>query len=563
MDEVAGEAVQRRIESEADAVQVMTIHASKGLEFPVVLLPELWSGGNRVRAGDVYSFFDQQRERRVLDVSTAPPPPEGKKKGPTKAEVAPLAHGETRRQNCGDQHRLTYVALTRAVHQAVVWWAPGGSGTNLAGLTRMLAGVATDHPADEKAPVPTGPALAEQLRERFHATPEVRVTELVAPDGPTRRMDDTGDGSTPALSLATLGRPLARAAHRWSFSGLSRTIGSEHRGVASERARPASDPLDELAEDRGAGDEPAAAAAGLLDGTGRPGLDEEPEVLPGPEWSTPSPFDGLGAGPEFGNLVHHLLEVVAFDGDDPGADLAAELARTTRYPVTAEQRDRLPEALAQVLRTPLGDRFGGVRLAEVHRGRRLDELAFHLPLSPDVATPARRIGELVHEHLDESHPIAPWAQRLASGLAHVELQGYLNGAIDLVLAHGPDDAPRFSVVDYKTNLLGTGPTRTLADFHPGRLHLAMAHHHYALQCLIYSVALHRFLRWRLSGYDPEVHLGPVGYLFLRGMVGPGTPVAADGPDAGVPAGVFTWELPAGLVPALSDLFAGADHQEAG
>ena len=84
----------------------------------------------------------------------------------------------------------------------------------------------------------------------------------------------------------------------------------------------------------------------------------------------------------------------------------------------------------------------------------------------------------------------------------------------------------------------------------------MAHHHYALQCLIYSVALHRFLRWRLADYDPDVHLGPVGYLFVRGMVGPDTPVAVGGAVDGVPAGVFTWDLPSGLVPALSDLFAG-------
>ena len=33
----------RRLESDADAVQVLTSHMSKGLEFPVVLAPSLWS----------------------------------------------------------------------------------------------------------------------------------------------------------------------------------------------------------------------------------------------------------------------------------------------------------------------------------------------------------------------------------------------------------------------------------------------------------------------------------------------------------------------------------------
>jgi exodeoxyribonuclease V beta subunit len=70
----------------------------------------------------------------------------------------------------------------------------------------------------------------------------------------------------------------------------------------------------------------------------------------------------------------------------------------------------------------------------------------------------------------------------------------------------------------------------------------MLRHHYALQALLYAVALHRFLRWRLPGYDPERHLAGVVYLFVRGMTGAG----------GGERGVFGWPAPAGLVPALSD-----------
>ena len=49
---------------------------------------------------------------------------------------------------------------------------------------------------------------------------------------------------------------------------------------------------------------------------------------------------------------------------------------------------------------------------------------------------------------------------------------------------------------------------------------AMLHAHYPLQALLYGVALHRYLRWRQPGYDPERHLGGVLYLFVRGMCGP-------------------------------------------
>ena len=80
---------------------------------------------------------------------------------------------------------------------------------------------------------------------------------------------------------------------------------------------------------------------------------------------------------------------------------------------------------------------------------------------------------------------------------------------------------------------------------------AMLHSHYPLQALLYSVVLHRYLRWRLPSYDAERHLGGVLYLFLRGMCGPETPVV----DGHV-AGVFDWSPPAALVTELSDLLEG-------
>ena len=66
--------------------------------------------------------------------------------------------------------------------------------------------------------------------------------------------------------------------------------------------------------------------------------------------------------------------------------------------------------------------------------------------------------------------------------------------------------------------------------------------HYALQALLYTVALHRYLRWRLPGYDPERHLAGVLYLFLRGMTGADTPRVD-----GEPCGVFAWRPPGALV----------------
>ena len=146
----------------------------------------------------------------------------------------------------------------------------------------------------------------------------------------------------------------------------------------------------------------------------------------------------------------------------------------------------------------------------------------------------------------------PYAAQLRTpGLGGQELRGYLSGSIDVVLRVGGAE-PRYLVVDYKTNMLGERERPLTAwDYRQEALVEAMLHSHYPLQALLYSVVLHRYLRWRQPGYDPERHLGGVLYLYVRGMCGPQTPVYD-----GHPAGVFAWHPPAAMVVELSEVLAG-------
>jgi exodeoxyribonuclease V beta subunit len=134
----------------------------------------------------------------------------------------------------------------------------------------------------------------------------------------------------------------------------------------------------------------------------------------------------------------------------------------------------------------------------------------------------------------------------ADPLGGQSLRGYLSGSVDAVLRI---PGPRYLVVDYKTNWLGDADRPlTAADYARPRLVEAMLHSDYPLQAVLYSIVLHRFLRWRQPSYDPATHLGGVLYLFVRGMCGADTPVAD-----GHPAGVFSWQPPASFVASLSDL----------
>ena len=83
---------------------------------------------------------------------------------------------------------------------------------------------------------------------------------------------------------------------------------------------------------------------------------------------------------------------------------------------------------------------------------------------------------------------------------------------------------------------------------PAAIAAEMRQAHYVLQALLYTVALHRYLRWRLPSYDARHNLAGVLYLFVRGMIGPDTP-AVDGTSCGV----FAWRPPDALVAELSDL----------
>jgi exodeoxyribonuclease V beta subunit len=198
---------------------------------------------------------------------------------------------------------------------------------------------------------------------------------------------------------------------------------------------------------------------------------------------------------------------------------------------------------------------GGRRLSDFTRADRLDEMEFEMPLAggdtPVGAAWVSQIADLLRTHLPEDDPLRRYGDDLEiPELAHRPLRGFLTGSIDAVLRVRDGGEPRYLVVDYKTNWLG-GATVSAADYTPDAMARAMRQAHYPLQALLYSVALHRYLRWRQADYRPDTHLGGVLYLFLRGMCGPRTPVVGD-----MTCGAFAWSPPPRLVVDLSRLLAG-------
>ena len=533
----------RRVESEAKAVHVMTVWVAKGLEFPIVCVPTMWSSNH---ATPIVPDEDGEVGARMYDLASKAWPDAASSK-----ERRALAEAEA----LGENLRLLYVALTRARHRTVVWWTSVSSSAK-AGLTRVLFARDDDGHLDPEqftAPKFTIPDLdralqvLEPLVAASNGTMSLSVHGHRGEQPEPWRAPGEDQLDTP-LEVATLTRRPDRSRRRWSFTAISAGDDQRHDGPHHD------DPTDTTGGDAGAADEPPPAPDGEDEGRG--GADVA--SVDGGVWAT------LPAGATFGTLVHAVFEEVDFTSDTLEQDVRAQVAhQLTLRPVDlsprqpdgtrgdhAEGVELLVDGIVGAVRSPLGPLLGERTLAELSRADRLDEMDFDLRLG-EAAGPATdaEVGELVERHLSPADLFDDQPQ----GRFGAVLSGHLTGSIDAVLrVAGDDGEPRFVVVDYKTNRLtprGRAPGAT--DYSSPSLVRAMADHHYPLQALLYSVALHRYLRWRLPGYDPARHLGGAAYLFVRGMVGPSTPVRDRQPD-----GVFSWAVPPALVVELSDLLDG-------
>ncbi|MYF84306.1 MAG: hypothetical protein F4176_09405, partial [Acidimicrobiia bacterium] len=241
-----------------------------------------------------------------------------------------------------------------------------------------------------------------------------------------------------------------------------------------------------------------------------------------------------------------------FDSPDLSAAIGSELARLTRHASWDFETDAFVRGMAAAMRTPLGPGGDAPSLRDLDPGRTLKEVGFELPLRTSASTTSlREIAAVVLQRLDEDDPHRGYFSRLGDLEPH-PFRGFLTGEIDLVTVLPGRRGDRYVVMDFKSNTLpAAGELPAATDYGPGPLVASMHHGNYVLQALLYQVALHRYLEWRLPGYRPSVHLGGSMYLFVRGMIGPDTPVMD-----GERCGVARWFPPPQAVVAVSDLFAG-------
>ncbi|NOT88214.1 MAG: UvrD-helicase domain-containing protein [Lysobacter sp.] len=390
----ADEARQLRLESDAGLVQIATVHKSKGLEYPVVILPFVaWRSEPGARGLSYDDFHDPQgrpaRAWRCKDVLE-----------PAQADAIAV---QVEREEQAEAQRQLYVAMTRAKHALHVVWSRN-SRTETSALHWLLhAGAKTGRkhdPLDHAGMQARIAALAADSGGSI----VVRAFDPNAPRSRLRAVIDADNVDTP---------PARTARRRFSTDPRLHSFSSLHaRSEDGEILR-------------GADDEVVAIP------------DEEVEVI------------SLG-GTAFGNAVHQALETADAPLWCREAEAQASLLED-RWPQT--QRAVLEHALlrhglaatpahlvqtARLVSRALNVSLpGDVRLCTLPASQQVREMAFHFRLRP---TRIDAVHALLQAH---GYP-------RARKPAQATLDGLMQGYIDLVYR---DPIGRHYVLDYKTNRL--------------------------------------------------------------------------------------------------------------
>jgi exodeoxyribonuclease V beta subunit len=472
-----GDARQIRLESDADLIQVVTVHKSKGLEYPLVFLP----------------FAADHRPAKTGDLPLKWHDDHGQ------LQLALAADGEVLervdRERVGEDLRKLYVALTRARYATWVGLAPLDKLENSA-FGYLLGG------GEPLVPGVLAPAL-ETLRGDC-----ADIAVVLAPAPTTERFFPMDAG-------------VALGSARESC-----TVVREPWWIASYSA------LRTVTVDGTPGTEPGRTAPGLADPTAAtPAEDrfremqaelppESPRVRAEAQrmTSVPGSPHAFPRGSEAGTFLHDLLEWAATQGfatvaADRGLlrDVVARrcLAGGWKHWITP-LTDWLHRLITQPLRLPAlaGAPPPAFSLAGLTTA--VPEMEFWLA--------ANRVDAQAIDRLVSTQTLGG-AERPA--LQPSILNGMLKGFMDLVFEH----QGRYYVADYKSNWLGPDAAAYTADAMRGTI----LHARYELQYVLYLFALHRLLKARLPDYDYDRHVGGAVYLFLRGIEAPSQGLHAERP----------------------------------
>ena len=467
--EVDSDEYARQLESESDALKIMTIHVSKGLEFPVVIVP--LTGGKTVKPP--YFYHDDEMNLHV--------------------GLSDDAAAKAQNEYDAEWMRLLYVAFTRATKRTVVVAREPASDSPLGRLfaNARKRGAGEDPPSDS-------PILWTSYKQPDTPLPNYQPDAPIAPE---------------ALCEAKVPRDYSQHRQKGSYSSLSPSLEEDEDGKTGLNGWNAIDRP-------GDGDDLSDTG---LDRDANPVRAEED----GDE-ADENPIFSIGGGARTGTCWHDILEKLPFDAAPE--QISEETAKSMRLHGLARGDEKevedhvktVSEMIRKTLLWPLVSPSGApFKLRDVPMDRRFSEWEFDFSSAESAETTAAIAKILNEEWKDDPakdlflKAVEKWNRQIP--------KGFLVGFLDLLFEHDG----YYYVVDWKSNKLGG----KVANFSTEGVKAEMAKEGYFFQYLLYSAVLHRFLKETLGpAYSWEKHFGGIRYYFLRGIAVEGeAPVFEDRP----------------------------------
>jgi len=467
---------QLRLESDDQAVQIITIHKSKGLEFPVVFCPFAWEGS---LIGDREILFHDTDKDETLTFDL------GTKNFSTHLGIA-------QNERLAENLRLLYVALTRAIHKCyLVWGRFNTAETSAIAYLLHYKGQPEDILRENLLT-----SLREDVLEKNEEDLLEDLKQLTAKsEGSIKTvplpLDDTmeylaGKDKKEGLSCRHFSGKIDTT---WNISSFSRLI--------SQRVQDTELPDRDVYHD-----------------LYTPITENDLNLYKNENiFSFPK-------GTRAGIFFHDVFENLDFAESCTEERIQLISNKLKEYRFESKWQKPVCAMVDNVLSVPLCINKTILMLSSVQCRNRINEMEFYFPLKPMSPNRLRKIfNDYGGIDLVDDFP-----DRLGK-LSFSLTKGFMKGYIDMVF----HDQDRFWLVDWKSNFLGS----CVEDYGKNVLNNVMSRDFYILQYHLYILALHQYLQQRIPEFSYERHFGGVFYIFIRGVdpdKGPEFGIYKDIPD---------------------------------
>ena len=496
---------QIRLESDANLVQIITLHSSKGLEFPLVFIP--FASSYKTAQQALYHNDEQQLEVDFLI----------QEQNLQKADFERLA----------EDIRLFYVAVTRAVYYCSigVWNISLGKSKKVSGFGQSALGCllmsAKDQP-DSHSQDNAEVAITDQhISQRIQALSakcdlSYRHFTQAQSESPRGLASQDSDAELPKLKALNLTRSVIRAWRLTSYSAIS------SQQVHLDMPAPGQD-------------EGQDQVLNLLLNQEQDEALTEQSSLNSELAQNPFSFE---RGANAGSFLHGVLENIDLQKPEQLAEVITQ--QSIWFGIGEQWHDCLENWLTDVLLAPFSAEIETASQTQMQTASQTQTPKISLA---QLSTKQVKVEMEFHMPLHEvkvsgfNHIINQYFKLHKRDYQFEQLNGMIKGFIDLMF----EFEGKFYVADYKSNHLGD----SYDNYHYLAMEQAMTGHDYHLQAILYTLALHRWLKYKLPNYDYHTHIGGAYYLFIRGMsqTEPGN-------------GVYFVLPEKPMIEALDDLFSG-------